>query len=77
MLNKSGKIKNHVFSLIKNYAGMYNQDPFIHAKVVKLCRLAEGDMINFNVHVNSSQTPQVSAPVWIQCQKGTILMLVF
>eukprot|EP00392_Amoebophrya_sp_AT5.2_P011902 g11992.t1 len=45
----------------------YGHDPFIHAKIMRLCQIRLGDLINFTVHINSSGTPQVSAPVWRKC----------
>ncbi|CAD7974924.1 unnamed protein product, partial [Amoebophrya sp. A120] len=48
----------------------YGHDPFVHQKIMRLCDIQLGDMINFTVHINSSGTPQVSAPVWRKCEEN-------
>jgi len=42
----------------------HEQDAYIHSSVMEQCSLRSGDEIWFNVHVNSSGRPQVSAPCW-------------
>ncbi|CAD7938438.1 unnamed protein product [Amoebophrya sp. A25] len=49
---------------------LYDKDAFVHQKVVHICGLALGDVIYFDIHLNESQSPQVSAPVWIKCENG-------
>jgi len=42
----------------------HQQDAYIHSSVMQQCNLDSGMEICFNVHVNSSGRPQVSAPCW-------------
>ncbi|CAD7947336.1 unnamed protein product [Amoebophrya sp. A25] len=53
----------------------YHHDPFVHQKIMRLCDIHLGDMINFTVHINSSGTPQVSAPVWRRCEESRRLRI--
>lgn len=48
----------------------YGSDAFVHLKVMRLCDIRLGDVLSFRVHINQSETPQVSAPVWRKCTPG-------
>jgi len=43
---------------------LYDQDAYVHSSVMHQCGLQLGDEICFNVHVNATGRPQVSAPCW-------------
>mmetsp|Transcript_8523 Transcript_8523/g.20225 ORF Transcript_8523/g.20225 Transcript_8523/m.20225 type:complete len:630 (+) Transcript_8523:51-1940(+) len=43
---------------------LYDQDAYVHSSVMQQCNLRHDDEICFNVHVNATGRPQVSAPCW-------------
>ena len=70
--DNEGLLKNtntHGHGFIKCDA--FESDVFIHKKVMDRCKLNPGDMVRFNVHRNSTGTPQCSAPVWVKRGHGS------
>merc|ERR1712194_523172 len=43
---------------------------FIHTKILSRCKLNQGDVFKFSVHVNPAGKLQCSAPVWVKRTPG-------
>lgn len=57
----------------KKITEAYGRDAYVHNAVMKQCDLVEGNLIAFDIHINSAGNPQVSAPSWICCSDDKLM----